>query len=166
MDFTIAFPYYGVNQIRDSHGAKRRATSLKFCTPRTTADVLLTVGMNTMTLQQMVNAIKNHPDFAKVGMIACHNGVVRATSRDGRDVEGLRIEVEWDALESIVQEMRQRPGIVEVAVHLFEGYREIGQDVMLVTVAGDIREHVFPVLEETVERLKKEVTRKEEYITG
>jgi molybdopterin synthase catalytic subunit len=30
-------------------------------------------------------------------------------------------------------------------------------------VAGDIREHVFPVLEETVERLKKEVTSKKEY---
>ena len=116
-----------------------------------------------MTLQQMVNAIKDLPDFAKVGMIACHNGVVRATSRDGRDVEGLSIEVDRDALQNIVQEMRQRSGIIEVAVHLFEGYRGIGEDVMLVAVAGDIREHVFPVLEETVERLKKEVTRKEEY---
>lgn len=116
-----------------------------------------------MTLQQMVNAIKEHPDFAKVGMIACHNGVVRATSRDGRDVKGLSIEVDRDALQSIVQEMHQRSGIIEVAVHLFEGYREIGEDVMLVAVAGDIREHVFPVLEETVERLKKKVTRKKEY---
>ena len=119
--------------------------------------------MHHANLQQMLTAIKNRPDFAKVGMIACHNGVVRATSRDGRDVEGLSIEVEWDALQSIVQEMNQRAGIIEVAVHLFEGYREIGEDVMLVAVAGDIREHVFPVLEETVERLKKEVTRKEEY---
>ena len=119
--------------------------------------------LNTMTLQQMVNAIKERPDFAKVGMIACHNGVVRATSRDGRDVKGLSIEVDRDALQSIVQEMHQRSGIIEVAVHLFEGYRQIGEDVMLVAVAGDIREHVFPVLEETVERLKKEVTRKEEY---
>jgi molybdopterin synthase catalytic subunit len=116
-----------------------------------------------MILQQMVNVIKDRPDFAKVGMIACHNGVVRATSRDGRDVKGLSIEVDRDALQNIVREMRQRPGIIEVAVHLFEGYREIGQDVMLVAVAGDIREHVFPVLEETVERLKKEVTSKKEY---
>ena len=116
-----------------------------------------------MTLQQMVNAIKDHPDFAKAGMIACHNGVVRATSRDGRDVKGLRIEVDRVALQSIVQEMLQRSGIIDVAVHLFEGYREIGEDVMLVAVAGDIRDHVFPVLEEMVERLKKEVTRKKEY---
>jgi molybdopterin synthase catalytic subunit len=111
----------------------------------------------------MVNAIKNLPDYPKVGMIACHNGVVRATSRDGRKVKGLSVEVDRNALENIVQEMNQRSGIIEVAVHLFEGYREIGEDLMLVTVAGDIREHVFPVLEETVERLKKEVTRKEEY---
>ena len=116
-----------------------------------------------MTLQQMVEAIKDLPDFDQVGMIACHNGVVRATSRDGRRVKGLRIELERDRLETILAEMRGSQGIIEVAVHLIEGYREVGEDVMLVAVAGDIREHVFPVLEETVERLKKEVTRKEEY---
>ena len=116
-----------------------------------------------MTLQQMGEAIKDRPDFDQVGMIACHNGVVRATSRDGRRVKGLRIELERDGLETILAEMRRSQGIIEVAVHLFEGYREVGEDVMLVAVAGDIREHVFPVLAETVERLKKEVTYKKEY---
>ena len=116
-----------------------------------------------MTLQQMLDAIKARPEFQRVGMIACHNGVVRATSRNGRDVNGLSVEVDQDALQDIVREMRQRPGILEVAVHLFDGYRGAGDDLMLVAVAGDIREHVFPVLEETVERLKKEVTHKKEY---
>ncbi len=116
-----------------------------------------------MTLQQMVKTIKARPDFDKVGMIACHNGVVRATSRDGRNVKGLKIQVDHVALETILEEMHQRQGIIEVAVHLFEGYREIRDDVMLVAVAGDIREHVFPVLEETVERLKREATSKKEY---
>ena len=116
-----------------------------------------------MTLQQMVDAIKARPDFDRVGMIACHNGVVRATSRDGREVKGLSLEIDGNALHKIVEEMHRRSGIIEVAVHLFEGYRRIGNDLMLVAVAGDIREHVFPVLEETVERLKKEVTYKKEY---
>lgn len=116
-----------------------------------------------MTLQQMVDAIKARADFGRVGMIACHNGVVRATSREGRKVEGLSLEIDGKALINIIEEMQHRPGIIEVAVHLFEGYRQIGDDVMLVAVAGDIREHVFPVLEETVERLKKEVSRKKEY---
>lgn len=116
-----------------------------------------------MTLQQMVEAIKARPDFDKVGMIACHNGVVRRTSRGGRNVKGLKIEIDHIALEMILEEMHQRQGITEVAVHLFEGYRKIRDDVMLVAVAGDIREHVFPVLEETVERLKREATSKKEY---
>ena len=118
-----------------------------------------------MTLQEMVDAIKNRPDFDKVGMVACHNGVVRATSREGRHVRGLEIEADRDRLETILLEMNGRKGIIQVAVHLFEGYRQVGEDVMFVAVAGDIREHVFPVLEETVERIKKEVTRKKEFFT-
>jgi molybdopterin synthase catalytic subunit len=118
-----------------------------------------------MTLQEMVDVIKNRPDFDRVGMVACHNGVVRATSRDGVKVRGLEIEVDRGSLEKILLEMNGRKGIIEVAVHLFEGYRKVGEDVMLVAVAGDIREHVFPVLAETVERIKKEVTRKEEFFT-
>ena len=47
-----------------------------------------------MTLQQMVDAIKARADFDRVGMIACHNGVVRATSRDGREVKGLSLEID------------------------------------------------------------------------
>ena len=45
---------------------------------------------------------------------------------------------------------------------MFEGLRRVGDDLMLVAVAGDIRENVFPVLVETVEQLKKLVTHKEE----
>lgn len=115
-----------------------------------------------MDLQHLVVTIKERPDYHKVGMIACHNGVVRSTSRDGRKVEGLKIQVEGDLLESILAEQRRRPGIIEVLAHVFEGPRRVGDDVMLVAVAGDIRENVFPVLVETVEQLKNLVTHKEE----
>ena len=117
-----------------------------------------------MTLQEMVEVIKRRPDFHKVGMIVCHNGVVRATSRQGHRVKGLKIVVDQAAVETVVKEMRKRRGIVEVAVHLYEGYREVGEDVMLVAIAGDIREHVLPVLQETIERLKKEAAHKEEFL--
>lgn len=118
-----------------------------------------------MTLQEMVDAMKKRPDFGEVGMVACHNGVVRATSRDGRNVKGLEIKADRDRLETILREMNGRKGIIQVAVHLIEGYRKVGEDVMFIAVAGDIREHVFPVLEETLERIKKEVTRKKEFFT-
>jgi molybdopterin synthase catalytic subunit len=116
-----------------------------------------------MTLQDMLDAIKRRPDFDEAGMVACHIGVVRSTSKDGSTVKGLEIEVDRDRLDTILLEMNGRKGIIEVAVHLFEGYRSVSQEVMFVVVAGDIREHVFPVLEETVARIKQEVTRKKEF---
>jgi molybdopterin synthase catalytic subunit len=111
----------------------------------------------------MLAAIKSRPDAPKIGMIAVHNGIVRSTSRDGRRVNGLEVQVDWNELGRILARMRARLGIVEVMAHLFEGRRHIGDDLMLVAVAGDIREHVFPVLQETVEEIKKKVTRKEEF---
>ncbi|MFP3869349.1 MAG: molybdenum cofactor biosynthesis protein MoaE [Syntrophobacteria bacterium] len=116
-----------------------------------------------MDLQKMVSAIKALPDYDKVGMIACHNGVVRATSRDGRRVAGLEVHADRKALEEVLEQMRGRPGIIAVTAHIWEGYRQVGDDVMLVAVAGDIRDHVFPVLEETVDRLKKAASSKEEF---
>jgi molybdopterin synthase catalytic subunit len=58
--------------------------------------------------------------------------------------------------------MRNEPGISAVEAHLFTGRRYVGDDVMLIAVAGDIRENVLPVLEKTLNRLKKEAVKKRE----
>ncbi len=42
-----------------------------------------------MRLTEMLQMVKNRPDFDRVGMILCHNGVVRGFSRDGRKVAGV-----------------------------------------------------------------------------
>jgi len=39
-----------------------------------------------MDLTDMIKKVKSHPDYKKAGMILCHNGVVRETSRDGKPV--------------------------------------------------------------------------------
>jgi molybdopterin synthase catalytic subunit len=113
-----------------------------------------------VTLYDLVEKVKREMDPAKVGMIVCHNGVVRATSRQGIPAAHLDIDVDTEAWEQILREMRSQPGIAAVEAHLFTGRRNVGEDVMLVVVAGDIRENVFPVLEKTVNRLKKEAVRK------
>ena len=118
------------------------------------------------TLIDLMDKIKKRTDPAKVGMIACHNGLVRATSRDGRPAEFLDIELNSNAWEAILQEMRSRTGIAAIEAYLFTGRREIGDDVLLVAVAGDIRENVFPVLEETVNRLKSKAIIKKEKLTA
>ncbi len=119
-----------------------------------------------LELSDLVAKLKRETDPAKVGMIACHNGVVRGTSRAGEPAEYLDIELNARAWEAILEEMRAQPGIAAIEAHLFTGRRQIGEDVMLVAVAGDIRENVFPVLEKTVNRLKKEAVMKSEKLTA
>ncbi|NLI32145.1 MAG: molybdenum cofactor biosynthesis protein MoaE [Deltaproteobacteria bacterium] len=115
-------------------------------------------------LQELVDKIKKEADPRKVGMIACHNGVVRATTRKGLPAEYLEIDVDRTVWEAIVSEMRGEPGIAAIETHLFTGKREVGDDVMLLAVAGDIRENVLPVLERLIDRLKKEAIIKFEKI--
>ena len=47
-----------------------------------------------MNVDRLIANIKQRPDYDQVGMILCHNGVVRGTSRDGRKVTGLRVAVD------------------------------------------------------------------------
>ena len=116
-----------------------------------------------MNLTTLIDKIKAHPDYVKVGMILCHVGVVRGTSRDGRPVSGLDLTVDREVLESILSEQRKKPGIVEILVEIQEGSLKVGDEVMYIVVAGDLRDHVIPVLKETLNAIKKRVTRKTEH---
>jgi molybdopterin synthase catalytic subunit len=117
-----------------------------------------------MKMSQILDQIKKHPDIHKAGMILCHNGIVRETSRDNRMVSGLKVEVDHEKLESIIRENKKRPGIIEILVEIHEGeVLSTGDDVMLLAIAGDIRDNVIPALEDTLNAIKSTVTKKTEY---
>ena len=117
-----------------------------------------------MNMDNMIKQIKQHPEYNKVGMILCHNGVVRNTSRNGRKVSGLRVTVNHEKLKRVVDENKQKEGIIDIQVDIAENRDlKIGDDVMLLAVAGDIRENVIAVLRSTLEAIKKTVTKKTEY---
>jgi len=117
-----------------------------------------------MDINKMMHAIKKHPDFGNVGMVLCHNGVVRATSRDGRRVSGLRVAADYEKLGQILSEQKQKSGILDVRVEIAaDRDLSVGDDVMLLLVAGDIRENVIAILTETLNLIKSTVTTKTEY---
>ncbi|MCM2285275.1 MAG: molybdenum cofactor biosynthesis protein MoaE [Desulfobacula sp.] len=119
-----------------------------------------------MNIQTMLEQIKKHPDYHKAGMILCHNGVVRATSREGDEVTGLEITVDHDRLSRIISEQKKRPGIVEILIHINEGKSlKVGDDVMFLVVAGNIRENVIAVLTDTLNQVKSQVTSKKQFFT-
>ena len=117
-----------------------------------------------MDINSLVGEIKQRDDFHSVGMILCHNGVVRGTSRDGRKVNGLRVAVDQAKLEQVVRTSKERPGIVEILVRInADRNLKVGDDVMLLAVAGDIRENVTSVLGDTLNAIKSTVTTKTEF---
>ncbi len=115
-----------------------------------------------MEISDMIKMVKSHPEYHKSGMILCHNGVVRSTSRDGKTVKEIDVKVNRDRLAEIIAEMKNRPGIVEIIAEVREGKLMVGEDVMMVVVAGDFRENVFSTLMDTVNAIKKDVTNKTE----
>jgi molybdopterin synthase catalytic subunit len=112
----------------------------------------------------MLESIKQNPNYKKAGMILCHNGVVRGTSRDGHAVKGLRVSVDHQKLAEIISEQKKTAGIVDIRVEIAEDRDlAVGDDVMLLLVAGDIRENVIAVLTDTLNLIKSTVTRKTEF---
>jgi molybdopterin synthase catalytic subunit len=115
-----------------------------------------------MDFPGMIATLRGHPEFRKMGMIASHLGVVRGSSRDGREVTGIEVAYDHDRLRKIVEEMKMFPGIVDIRVEIREGRLEVGDEILAVAVGGDIRENVFNALVKTVDRIKTEASRKRE----
>ena len=119
-----------------------------------------------MDLAALMARVKSHPHYDRVGMILCHNGVVRGTARDGRPVHGLRVAVDRRRLEMILETYRARAGIVDIQVEIAaDRDLAVGDDVMLLIVAGDVRENVIRTLEAALNDIKRTVTRKTEFFT-
>jgi molybdopterin synthase catalytic subunit len=115
-----------------------------------------------MDINRMIRELKHHPEYTRMGMIATHLGVVRETSLDGRGVAGVVVGFDEGAIENVIRDTENMPGIVAVRVETASGELAVGEEIMAVVVGGDTREHVFPALMTAVDRIKKECTRKRE----
>jgi len=116
-----------------------------------------------VSLERLIAAVKAHPEISRAGMILCHNGIVRQSDRSGlKRVESLKVVPNRSAIEEIRSWAESQPGIVAVAIEALEGEFRVGDDLLYVVVAGDIREHVFDVMRETVERVKAQGVSKTE----
>jgi molybdopterin synthase catalytic subunit len=107
--------------------------------------------------------LKATDDFSSTGMFLAHNGVVRAHSRDGRPVTGMRLSVDRELLDELVQTALLMEGVTHVRAWVNEGELAIGDDIMHVMVGGDIREHVFEALMALVRMIKTTVVTETEH---
>ncbi len=116
-----------------------------------------------ISMDELIARVKRSPKIHEAGMILCHNGIVRNSDRSGQNrVESLRVRVDAEKIEEIRSWGESKPGIVAVAIEALEGEFQVGEDLLYVVVAGDIRENVFQVTREIVERIKAEGVMKSE----
>lgn len=114
----------------------------------------------TFSLSELIDKARTGKGFQKAGAIGLFIGVVRGETLDGQRVQKLLLEAYEEkaneALASICSDLKKRKGIVDVQIHHMLGEFSVGEDLVYVLVAGSHRKDVFPVLEEAVERYKKE----------
>ena len=115
-------------------------------------------------VNEWIKEIKERCDPESLGMILAHNGVVRASSKEGKPVKGMKLSFDRTGLSTCIDEMKKRDGITAVKVWINEGTLSIGDDIMYVLVAGRFRTDVLPVLQELLSKIKKEIVREEEIL--
>lgn len=108
-------------------------------------------------IETWLDEIKSSPDSARIGMCLVHNGIVRGHARDGAPVSGMNLSYDRQRLQEVLDQVKALPGVVAVRAWVNEGQLQVGDDIMYVLVAGDIRENVFGALQELVRLIKSEV---------
>ncbi|MFO7761292.1 MAG: molybdenum cofactor biosynthesis protein MoaE [Thermodesulfobacteriota bacterium] len=117
-----------------------------------------------MDISETIARMKEDPGFAEnVGMVLVHNGVVRSWSRQDKNrVKLLEVSPDQEKIMALRREFLEKKGIFDIIVEAKEGRFKSGDDLLFIVVAGDIREHVKPVLSELLDRIKSEAIEKKE----
>ena len=117
-----------------------------------------------------IKEAKEDKSAPECGMYLFHNGIVRQSARakvrqgdiSASDVKGMVFSYDKEKVEEAVENTQNMPGIGYVRVWLNEGQLEVGDDIMLVLVGGDIRPHVVDALQSLVGELKNHCVKEEE----
>jgi molybdopterin synthase catalytic subunit len=110
-----------------------------------------------------IDEVKAGPGSGGIGMILAHRGIVRGHSRSGTKVTSMMLSVDRERLEEVLADARTWTGVIAVRCWVNEGPLVVGDDIMSVLIAGDIRDNVLGALERLVSIIKTEVVSEEEW---
>ena len=118
--------------------------------------------MTCPSLDTWLREAKALPDAPENGMYLFHNGVVRAAPKAAvrlgeervQDVGGMLFSYDEEKVAAAIERAKRMPGIFHVRVWLNSGRLELGDDIMLVLIGGDIRPRVIDALQSLVGEIK------------
>ena len=122
------------------------------------------------SMDAWIKEAKEDKSAPECGMYLFHNGIVRQSAKakvrqgdiSASDVKGMVFSYDKENVEEAVENTQNMPGIGYVRVWLNEGQLEVGDNIMLVLVGGDIRPHVVDALQSLVGELKNHCVKEEE----
>lgn len=123
-------------------------------------------GDETFTINQLMDEVKKNPRINECGAIFSFEGIVRGKEIDKTtvkmdlttpDIEKTQVE-----LEEIINDIKDKYGVVEIGVVHYVGEFKPSDPLFLAVVAGPSRVETRDALKEVIERVKYELDFKKE----
>ncbi len=122
------------------------------------------------SIDEWLKEAKTSEDASHIGMCLFHVGLVREDSRarvrendmESSPVKKMSFSADREKADLAIKETLQRPGIYYVKVWLNEGLLNVGDEIMVVLIGGDIRPNVVEALQFLVGKIKKECVSEKE----
>ena len=106
--------------------------------------------------------IKNHSNPNNLGMILLHNGIVRGTSKKGKAINGMIVNFDEEKLKKLKERVTQFEFVEAIDIYINKGKLNVGDNIMLVVLAGNDRNRLLPLFENIIEEIKQNIVEEKE----
>ena len=126
-------------------------------------------GEEIVTIPDLINQVKKNPKIDECGAVFSFEGIVRGKENETK-VKKLNLNTPdipktENELKEIIEEIKDKYGVAEIAAVHYVGEFYTGDSLLLVVVAGAHRGETLDALKESIERIKFDLEFKKEEFT-
>ena len=122
-----------------------------------------------VTIPDLINQVKKNPKIDECGAVFSFEGIVRGKENETKvkklNLSTPDIQKTEAELKKIIEEVKNKHGVVEIAAVHYIGEFYTGDSLLLVVVAGAHRGETADALKESIERIKFDLEFKKEEFT-
>lgn len=122
--------------------------------------------IETIKINDLMDSVKKNPRIIECGAIFSFEGIVRGKDIGKNtikmDLTTTNIQTTQAELQNIIEEIKEKHGVVEIAVIHYIGKFIPGDPLFLAVVAGAHRQETKAALNDVIERVKYELDFKKE----
>ncbi len=116
----------------------------------------------TFEINDLIRSIKSNSNLDNLGMILVHNGIVRGTSKNEKPITGMIVDYNDKKLKALKEKVGQLEFVESIEITINKGKLKVGDDIMVVVLAGNNRKRLIPLFEEIIEEIKQNIVEEKE----